>query len=493
MKHPANQRTLLAHNGAPSDVLIIGGGFSGAALAIQLLRRARGISVAILNSGSALGKGLAYGTDYPCHLLNVCCGGMSAFPAEPRHFLNWARANVAASTRDSDFLPRAIYGAYVTSLLDEALALHRPDFHWIRDEALSLASDASGISVATKSGVQLRTKHAVLATGNFPPAKLRIPGLGDGARRYFPSAWANESLAELPGRGSVLLIGSGLTSLDLAVALESQGFAGEIHMLSRHGLLPRTHRAPSTWPPFVKEGAPKSVRGLVRVVRSEVQRAAEAGVPWTAVIDALRPATQCIWQSLPAAEKRRFLRHVRAYWEVLRHRVAPEIGATIQRLIDEGRIRQHAGRVIHYREDDTCAEVQFRPRGADACRTLRIDRVINCTGPETDFRRIPSPIIQNLLEQGLIAPDALSLGLDVDANGALIDRAGETSHSLFALGPSRKGRLWETTAVPEIRVQASDLAELLVRKLHRHASVAKSGAVRDNAALRPSLESQSPL
>jgi uncharacterized NAD(P)/FAD-binding protein YdhS len=475
------------------DVLIIGGGFSGTALAIQLLRRSPHARLAIVDAGSAPGRGLAYATAWPCHLLNVSCGSMSAFPSEPRHFLDWARARLGASTRDSDFLPRAVYGEYVSSLLDDSLARHSRNFRWIRDEAVALESSAPGITLATKSGARLRAKHTVLATGNFPPAKLKISGLGDDARRFFRSSWASDALEGVSAGGSVLLIGSGLTSADLAVALESKGFAGVIHILSRHGLLPHTHGTASKWPQFVSEAAPITMRRLVRLVRSEVQRAAEAGVPWTAVVDALRPVTRGIWQSLPDSERRRFLRHVRTFWEVHRHRVAPEIGATIRRMMAEGRIQLHAGRATHYREDETCAELQFRPRGADAGGCLAVDRVINCTGPETDFRRIPSPLIQSLLQQGLAVPDALSLGLNVDVHGALINGAGEASHSLFALGPARKGSLWETTAVPEIRVQASDLAELLAGRLQPHATAARAGAGRATAAPTPLLESQSSL
>ncbi|HWY24061.1 MAG TPA: hypothetical protein VNX47_04035, partial [Nevskia sp.] len=59
--------------------------------------------------------------------------------------------------------------------------------------------------------------------------------------------------------------------------------------------------------------------------------------------------------------------------------------------------------------------------------------------------------------------DALGLGLLTDAQGALLDRDGQASTWLYTLGPARKGQLWETTAVPEIRVQAQALARRLLQ------------------------------
>lgn len=201
------------------------------------------------------------------------------------------------------------------------------------------------------------------------------------------------------------------------------------------------------------------------MIREEARKASATGFDWRAVIDALRPATAKIWQSLPPAEQKRFLRHARAYWEVHRHRIAPEIGAVMAALIQEGRIRLHAGRVTNYREHPDCIAVQFRDRKSGAQQELRVDRVINCTGPETDFRRIDAPLIKYLFAQGLARPDRLFLGLDVDASGALLDSSGVPSSALFALGPARKGALWESMAVPEIRNQASQLAGRLVSTL----------------------------
>lgn len=431
-------------------------------LAVQLLRRAPNVSVAMVDTGAVPGRGLAYGTNYRCHLLNVPAGNMSALPEEPNHFLSWARTNYNPLAQDTSFLPRGIYGRYVGSLLDEATASNRAaNFRRLQGEASSFMREPSHVKVQLKDGRKLTARTVVLASGNFPPGNLNIPGLPERSGHYFPSAWAAGALQDIPRNGSVLLIGSGLTGLDLAVALESEGFAGHIHILSRHGLMPQPHRQTCRWPQFWNEQSPRTTRGLLRLVREQVRAAWEVGVDWRAVIDTLRPVTQEIWQSLPLGERRRFLRHLRSYWEVHRHRIAPDIGGLIAKLIHKGQVELHGGRLTHYREYADHVKVGWRDRKTAGQRVLRLDRVINCTGPETNCRRIDNPLIISLLAHGLVRPDPLFLGLDVDGNGALIDGKGTPSNALYAIGPVRKGDLWETTAVPEIRVQASQLAEHL--------------------------------
>jgi uncharacterized NAD(P)/FAD-binding protein YdhS len=283
-----------------------------------------------------------------------------------------------------------------------------------------------------------------------------------------------------------------LTSIDVALALKSQGFAGHIHMLSRRGLLPQPHRPKTQWPQFWNEQSPRTARGLLRLVRNELRAAADAGVDWRSVIDALRPVTQQIWQSLSLDERRRFLRHLRPYWDANRHRMAAEIGDTIHALLRDGQATLHAGRVSNYREFRDRAEVSFRDRKTHTKCVLRVDRVINCAGPETDCRRMDAPLIKRLLAQRIARPDALFLGLDMDANGALIDSTGTPSRLIYAIGPARKGLLWETTAVPEIREQAHQLAEHIARELASRAETEQGHEDEDHDPLRTSRAHDRP-
>lgn len=457
------------------DVLIVGGGFSGTMLAVHLLRTTA-LSVAIIDRGTLPGRGLAYGTSHRIHLLNVPAGGMSALPDEPDHFLHWARTNCDASVQARSFLPRAVYGEYVASLLEMAVAERgQHNFRWIQDEVLSLQGHGGYRAVQRKRGPELFARAVVLATGNFPPSDPRIAGLRPTNSRYFTFAWASDALDGLGDEGSVLLVGSGLTAVDMIMALKSKGFKGKIHVLSRRGLLPHRIRQTENWPLFWNDRSPRTARGLLRLIRGQVESASEKGIDWRSVIDCLRPVTQEIWRSLPVEEQKRFLRHARSYWDVHRHRIAPEIADVLSDMRAEEQVLVHRGRITRYRENWGAAEITYRERGGTAKR-LGVHRAINCTGPETDCRRIDDSLITSLFVQGFARPDPLFLGLDVDKHGALVDCMGMPSHSLFAIGPIQKGCLWETTAVPEIRQQAWGLAEHLAHMLEK-------GRRRDTRAL----------
>jgi len=449
-------------NPPPLDVLVVGGGFSGAMVAVHLLRRCENLCVGILDRGTHLGRGLAYSSPRRFHLLNVPAAKMSALPDEPEHFLRWAQRNYGASVQARSFLPRTLYGDYVSSLFAETVQDRSQNrVFWVQDEGLSIREEAARVVVERKTGLDLVAHVVVLAIGNFPPADPQMAGLSASSSLYRPLAWGEHPLDDIPAGGSVLLIGSGLTSIDLVMALKSKCFEGTIHVLSRKGLLPRRHKPSSPWPLYWHENSPRTTRELLRLIRVQIEEAATRGVNWRSVIDCLRPVTQQIWQSLPREEKRRFLRHLRSHWEVHRHRLAPEIADVLSDMKAEGQVHFHAGRVIRYRERGSIATVSYRDRYTRRKKSVKVNRVINCTGSETDCRRIDDSLISSLFAQGLARPDPLFLGLDTDGHGALLGYDGRPSTSLFTLGPARKGSLWETTAVPEIRFQAAQLGEHL--------------------------------
>ena len=453
------------------DVLIVGGGFSGTMLAVHLLRNSRSLSVAVIDRGPLPGRGLAYSSPHRFHLLNVPAGEMSAWPDVPDDFLRWARTHYDATVQWRSFPPRTSYGAYIASLLEATVAQFATGrLQWIQDEALSLHRRKDKLGVQLKVGSERLARAVVLATGNFPPANAKMPGLETATALYFQFPWADAALQKIPPYGSVLLVGSGLTSVDLIMALKSKGFRGVIHVLSRQGLFPRPRRhigRDESWPSFWNERSPRTTRGLLRLVRCQVQAAAEKGVDWRTVIDSLRPRTQDIWRSLAHEEQKRFLRHVRVYWDVHRHRVAPEIADILADMQSEGQVRLHTGTVVRYSEDRDRAEVRYWDRDSQTEQRLCADRVINCTGSETDCRRIDESFITSLFVQGFARPDPLFLGVDVDEHGALLDYRGTPSDALYAIGPTRKGCLWETTTVPEIRVQAATLGKHLAEMLER--------------------------
>lgn len=457
----------------PSIIAIIGGGFSGAMIATHLLRHAtEPLQIKLIERRGTLGRGIAYSTGFDCHLLNVPVGKMSAFPEQPHHFWEWLQHRHEAVT-PSTFVSRKLYGEYIQSVLAEAQrnAKSGVELDYVQDEAEAIYPASQGASVYLKSGRVLLANRVVLAVGNFPPAN---PPVDDPAfyqsSRYISNPWSR-ALSTIKLDQPLLLIGSGLTMLDWAVALHQRGFRNTIHVISRRGLLPQSHRAPSEQPlpssthayQLIRSDLPSTTRLLLRWLRQEVELAQQQGMDWRVVFDALRPHTQAIWQSLSLSEQQRFLRHVRPYWEVHRHRVAPHIAKTIHHLMQTGQMQLWAGRIQSYREQTQGVEVWFRPRHAKELQHLTVSTVVNCTGSESNYRKFRHPLIEGLLRAGLVLPDAVGMGLQVASSGALIEANGQASNWLFTLGSAQKGSLWETTAVPELRQQAATLAQTLLQ------------------------------
>jgi uncharacterized NAD(P)/FAD-binding protein YdhS len=463
------------------DVAIIGGGFSGVMTAVHLLRHCRSTaSILLIERGEHLGRGLAFGTHTVQHLLNVPAKNMSAFADEPSHFLEWLQRHKNAEISPTAFVSRQWYGEYIGTLLAEQL--RRPDspsLQCVHEEVVTIERQNEALRLTMTDSSHHEARLVVLAVGNFPPPDP-MPLRQLSSHRYARYAWSPEALDGITDSESILLIGSGLTAIDQVVALKGSGFKGTIYMLSRRGLLPALHNQGSSWPTEWTEELPNSIRPLVVEIRRQVCLAAERGVDWRAVIDSLRPATQRIWKNLDLAERKRFLRHVRCFWEVHRHRLAPEVGRALDELRQSGQLVMKAGRVLECVERNGQVEVSYRDRESTGTETLRVSRIVNCTGHETDARKIDSPVVKSLLDNHLARVDSSALGLDISEDGAVIDASGIASKSLFALGSARKGLLWESTAVPEIRVQAHALAELLAQAL------ASSANSYETIASRPS-------
>jgi uncharacterized NAD(P)/FAD-binding protein YdhS len=291
-----------------------------------------------VRAGQHFARGVAYGTPSPAHLLNVRSANMSAFPDEPAHFADWLRASGDAippghvrETGAGTFVSRDLYGRYLSSLLGASIregdGAHRLTL--VGDEAVDLEPCAGGYRLVLAGGRSHRVSHAVLATGNLSPAEA-------GDRTWVSDPWAFDFTADLEPGLPVVVLGTGLTMVDVATQLRASGFAGPVIAVSRRGLLPRPHVATAPGPAPALTGRERaSVRALLRRIRGEVAEAAENGVVWQSVIDSLRPLTARLWQDLPAPEQARFLRHLRPWWDVHRHRTAPpvaqEIGACSRR------------------------------------------------------------------------------------------------------------------------------------------------------------------
>lgn len=466
-------------------IAIIGGGFTGSILAAQLLRGAdASLSVVLIELRALLGRGLAYSTSCEHHLLNVPAENMSALADDPLHFLRWAQHGFDNRAKACDFLPRRVYGEYVESVLRQEIRAHPGQFEWRHDEACSITRGDNTARIVLGSGEVVHANKVVLALGNFPASNPLLQGREQPHKRYINDIWAADTQERLARCRSILLIGSGLTSADAVVATWELGFTGTIHILSRHGFLPTGHKATAGCTAVREvENFPCTTLGLVRWVRALVEEAQVQGCDWRPVIDALRPRTQRIWQALPRKEQRRFLRHVRPYWEVHRHRLAPKIDGLLASQLRSGQLQIHAGRITAYHENADSAEIAYRDRKSGKLQRLNVDWVLNCTGPEPNCAAVRSALLKNLLRQRLARPGPLSLGLDVSERCAVVDGHGMVSNFMYAIGPLCKGNLWETTAVPEIREQISELASLLLASCFQ-----KNSTLRDFGAITVTRE-----
>jgi uncharacterized NAD(P)/FAD-binding protein YdhS len=438
-------------------IAIIGGGFSGSLVAVNLTRIAtKPITIKLINKSSEIGRGLAYNTSVLGHLLNVPAGKISAFPEQPEHFLNWLHNNGYEEIQASDFVPREIYGDYIQSVLQEVKNNPFVTLEIItQDEAISLEKTENETKIELKSGKSLTADRVILALGNPPPT---TPKSLENYQEYIKNPWEIESINNLNPDDSILLIGTGLTMVDVAISLQEKGFKGQIYTISRHGLKPLSHKSVNPYPLFIDiKNAPQTIRELLHLVRKEIKLAQSQDVNWRGVIDALRPITQELWQNLPLKEQQRFLRHLKSYWEVDRHRIAQEIQEKLNILTDSDQLKFYKGRINKCTKVKDKLAVTFQERGTQKERSLLVNSIFNCTGSSGNYEN--QPLITSLQKQNLIKIHPLLLGFETAQNGAIIDSFCHISNWLYTLGPPRKGDLWETTAVPEIRVQAFNLAQ----------------------------------
>jgi uncharacterized NAD(P)/FAD-binding protein YdhS len=409
---------------------IVGAGYSGTIAAVEIARSAPGAEIFLVEKSGAFAAGAAYSTTSPRHLLNVRARNMSALAGDPLHFARWAEGE---GFQADDYVPRRDYRRYLADLLDSAPGVAR-----VTGEAVAVEPD--GLRLA--SGETLACDSIVLAGGNFPsrlpaafgPEAVNDPWGPDGAAAVARAA---------EGGGDLLLVGTGLTMVDLALSLEEAGFRGRITATSRRGLVPRPHVVPAA--PPLERPLPPRLGALAREIR--------AREPWRASVDGLRPHSFDLWRGLSEAEQRRFIRHARPWWDVHRHRIAPRVAARIAGMREEGRLEIVAGRIARVE----AGEVTIARRGGGELRRA-FAVVVNCTGPEGDIRRVDDPLIRSLLATGRARPDRLGLGLEVDEDSRV---AGPDSPALYALGPLTKGAFWEIVAVPDIRGQAAGVARAI--------------------------------
>jgi uncharacterized NAD(P)/FAD-binding protein YdhS len=410
----------------PMRVLVVGGGAAGVITAVTLLRHADApAQVMVVERAGALGPGLAYGTAEPHHLLNNYAGRMSALEDDPEHLVRWGQERGLRITAGS-FIARRTYGRYLTELADGVV-------EHVRDEVVDVVDTGAGYRATTAGGAVLSADVVVLALGNPPPRPLRLAGLGAGTAVLDP--WDPDLLDKVGETDRVLLVGTGLTAVDVAAQVGCARPHARITAMSRHGLLPLRH-LPTAPGPAAFCGSGLSLRQVL----GEVRRSLAAGMDWRSLVESLKLVANELWAGFSYDDRERFARHVSRYWEIARHRMAPAMAEVVDDLTASGRLTVTRGRDVDLSSYDV---------------------VVPCTGPRPVSAPGWSRLVDNLAVKGMLWPGPLGLGVDIDGDGALLDAGGVAARRIYVVGAGRRGVEWEVAAVPDIRRQAVRLARHL--------------------------------
>lgn len=453
-------------------VAIVGGGFSGAAAAFHLLSSAHcALEIVVVEPATTLGRGLAYSTSCDSHCLNVPAGRLGLDPAHEAGFIDWLQArgerHVAAS-----FVPRRLLGDYVGSELSRAIerAPLGSLLRHVRGRVESLVRDGDGFELRLSDGSRRHADLAILATGHLPPAPPGHPAAIDWTQAgLVPDPRRPEALANLAPAQDVLLVGSGLTAVDVVLQLADAGHVGRVHLLSRRGLLPQPHRVNEIRPatiasPALDEAA--TLRQMLAAVRTWIAQHTAAGGDWRDAMASLRASTPALWQRLDVRDRRRFLRHLQPFWDSHRHRLAAALHQRVQALRGDGRLTVRAGRLAGVEHlPDGRLRAAWHPRGGGPAQYTDASRIVNCTGPAADVAQARAPLLASLRDAGLLRPDPLGQGLLVDDALQVLDAAGHAVAGLFHVGPMLKAQRWEAVAIPELRLHARDVARRILESL----------------------------
>lgn len=409
-----------------------------------------GIRSVVVEANGRAGQGTAFSTTEGAHLLNIRAQNMGAWADRPDDFVSQTGAETGS------YAERRQFGTYLRSILDEAVGSGHTEL--IESRAVGAERQGAKWRLTLQDGEAIESDALVLAIGNQPPAPL--PGLQGAGDLLIDDPWSDQAKKAVKDAArrqlDVLIVGTSLTMVDVALSLASAGHQGKILALSRRGKIPLGQAVHDDSPVEVGDLPAPTVRSVAKWIRER-----SGDVDWRAAVDALRPHSHRLWQAFSKQEKRRFLRFGRPWWDIHRHRIAPQVASQVETLIESGRLEVVAGRLLSARVEDQSIEITFRRRGSDRPdEPRRFAYAFNCTGPLGDVTGTKDPLLRQLLETREVQPDELSIGLAVDEHSRAAER-------LWALGTLTKGRYWEMIAVPDIRHQAAAVAEDIAQELGR--------------------------
>jgi uncharacterized NAD(P)/FAD-binding protein YdhS len=458
---------------APTQrVAIVGGGAAGALAAVHLLREYREdcpLEIDLIDRTGGFGAGVAYGTTDPLHLLNVPAVRMGAIHGRPEHFHEWL-AERGEPVAEEAFLTRGHYATYIRDLLasaereatDARLRRHRGEVTAIVEHH---GAAAAPLELSLADGERIEADRVILAIGPLDGGDpIEVPDELKESGTYVADPWVAGALAEVRRDREVLVIGTGLSMVDVVLSLGDGGGGPRIRAVSRHGLVPRRHRRTLTnLRRFHVPTETGRLEPMIAAVFAQICRVSQQGDDWRDVIDSMRPVTPSLWKALDTEEQRRFLKEFHRLWDVHRFRMAPEVADRFEALQAAGQVRAESNAIVSLEPHGDRVRAFLRSPGATDLDEVEVDRVINCSGAGTDLRRQAPPLLAGLIAAGLARPDVLGLGLDVDEHGALRGADGEPSERLFAIGSLRRGVEWEAIGITEIRDHSGAVARKIVR------------------------------
>jgi uncharacterized NAD(P)/FAD-binding protein YdhS len=469
-----NRRRQVRFSMTRQTIVIGGAGFCGGVLAANLLRRppADPTEIVLIERGPAIGPGLAYAAHDVPYVLNVPAGRLSADSQDPLQFLRFVR-QLYPDADAEDFMPRALYGDYLQDVLDQAerSAPAHVELTRVFGEVTGITAGTGGkpLSVNFAERDSIAADRVVLALGNPPPP---VQSWARGVRHhpaYFHDPW--NMPATFHAKQSVLIVGNGLTMVDVALALSLEG--GQVPLvrtISRHGLIPQSQ---TIFSPTAVQGSGEillsnatSIRRVLSASRALAREVLRLGGDWREVVTFIRHLAPNLWEQLPGSERRRFVRHVQCYWDVHRHRLPPSMAARIEHMRRSGRLEINAGRIQQLIPEGEELRVVWRRRGTTETRTFAANAVINATGPDYVLKRSSDPLLQSLRAAGWVSEDDLDLGLRTAKNGAVVSADGAPNAHLYYLGPMLRADHWEATAATELRTHAERLAGHLAGRDH---------------------------
>lgn len=451
-------------------LLIVGAGFSGTVLTANLLRNPppQGADIVLVERGSAMGRGVAYAArDFP-YLLNVPAARLSADSGDPLQFLHFAQDRLP-NVDGEDFLPRALYGDYLQDMLLRSEREAPANVRLIRvfGEVIGLTRPANGapLTAQLKDRAPISADIVILAPGN-PPAPL--PPWAEELRGHRAFRQDPRDLPKtLDAEHEVLIVGNGLTMADAAAALSRHADSiPTLHTISRRGLIPKqqtvfhAHAMRGNGEALLAHA--HSLRKLLAACRALAREVEKLGGDWREAVAFIRNLAPALWRRLPAAERRRFVRHLHVHWDIYRHRLPPQLMARVETLRRSGKLRVNAGRIQRVVPREHQLQVSWQPRGSDATATLNVDLLVNATGPDFAIERSADPLFVSLRESGLVCADALKLGIRTGPFGACMSADGSSSRQLYYLGPMLRADHLDATAAAELRDHAEKLAGHLV-------------------------------